>query len=352
MRSKSRWAQGAQRDSRQGIRIADDYQGRRDRREGDRSEGPPREHGCADGARGREQDIRSCRRRHDDRDRARAGHFSRRGQARRQRRQSDGHQARHRSRRRRRDRRAEEDGEAGERQHGGAGRHHLGQQRRADRQGHRRGDGKGRQRRGHHRRRGTDHRHLARDRRGDAVRPRIPVALLRDRSRADGSGARQPAPAHLRKEAVRAEGSAARAGKSREERVVAADHCRRRGKRSAGHARREQAARHLAGGRGESARLRRSPEGDARRHRHPDRRAGDHRRPRHQAREPHHRRSWRGQEGDDRQGHTRPSSRAPATGKPSKGASSSFGRRSRTSPPITIARNCRSGSRSSSAAWR
>ena len=59
-------------------------------------------------------------------------------------------------------RRAEEDVQAGQRQHGRAGRHHLGQQRRDDRQDHRRRDGQGRQRRRHHGRRGQD----ARDRPG------------------------------------------------------------------------------------------------------------------------------------------------------------------------------------------
>ena len=50
-------------------------------------------------------------------------------------------------------RRAQEDVEAGERQHDRAGRHHLGQRRRDHRQHHRRGDGEGRQGRRHHRRR-------------------------------------------------------------------------------------------------------------------------------------------------------------------------------------------------------
>ena len=73
--------------------------------------------------------------------------------------------------------------EAGQRQHDRAGRHDLGEQRRDDRQDHRRGDGQGRQGRRHHGRRGQDARDLARGRRRHAVRPRLPVAVLRDRSR-------------------------------------------------------------------------------------------------------------------------------------------------------------------------
>ena len=44
-------AEGAQRHPRQEIRLADDHQGRRDRREGNRPAGSAREHGRADGAR-------------------------------------------------------------------------------------------------------------------------------------------------------------------------------------------------------------------------------------------------------------------------------------------------------------
>ena len=58
----------------------------------------------------------------------------------------------------------------------------------------------------------------------------------------------------------------------------------------------------LAGRRGEGAGLRRSPEGDARRHRRPDRRQGRHRGPRHQARDHDARGPRSGQEGHHRQG--------------------------------------------------
>ena len=51
---------------------------------------------------------------------------------------------------------------------------------------HRRGDGEGRQGRRHHRRRGQGHGDHAGRGRGHAVRPRLPVAVLRDRHRAHG----------------------------------------------------------------------------------------------------------------------------------------------------------------------
>ena len=64
--------------------------------------------------------------------------------------------------------------------------------------------------------------------------------------------------------------------------IIAEDH-RRRG---AGHARGQQAARHASGRRGQGARLRRPPEGDARRRRDPDEWPGGDRGPRDQARIP------------------------------------------------------------------
>ena len=68
--------------------------------------------------------------------------------------------------------------------------------------------------------------------------------------------------------------------------------------RGAGHARRQQAARRPEGRGRQGAGLRRSPQGDARGHRHPHRRPDDRRRPRHQARERH--------PPDARQGQARP----------------------------------------------
>ena len=64
---------------------------------------------------------------------------------------------------------------------------HFRQQRCHHRQHHRRSDEEGRQGRRHHGRRVQDHGHRAADRRRHAVRPRLSLALLRDRSRAHGS---------------------------------------------------------------------------------------------------------------------------------------------------------------------
>jgi hypothetical protein len=63
------------------------------------------------------------------------------------------------------------------------GRQHLRQQRRVDRQDHRRGDGQGRQGRRHHRRGRQEPEQRTRRRRGHAVRPRLPVALLHQQPR-------------------------------------------------------------------------------------------------------------------------------------------------------------------------
>ena len=73
--------------------------------------------------------------------------------------------------------------------------------RREHRQDHRRGDGEGRQGRRHHRRRGAHAlRRQPRRGRGHAVRPRLPLSLLRDRRGAHGGGARgRPDPACTRR---------------------------------------------------------------------------------------------------------------------------------------------------------
>ena len=70
------------------------------------------------------------------------------------------------------------------------GRHHLRQQRQGDRQPDRRGDGEGRQGRRDHGRGGQGPGDHAGDGGRHAVRPRLPVALLRDRPGEDGSRAR------------------------------------------------------------------------------------------------------------------------------------------------------------------
>ena len=107
---------------------------------------------------------------------------------------------------------------------------------------------------------------------GHAVRPRLPVAVLRDRSRAHGSGARESGHPDPREEDQLDEGSAAGARAGGAPEPAAAHHRGGHRGRSAGDARRQQAARHAAGRRGEGAGLRRSPQGDARGHRDPHRR--------------------------------------------------------------------------------
>ena len=82
--------------------------------------------------------------------------------------------------------------------------------------------------------------------RGHAVRPRLPVALLRHRRRAHGGGARErqdPAP---REEDQLDEGPAAGARAGRQAGHAAADHRRGRRGRGAGHPGGQQAARHAA----------------------------------------------------------------------------------------------------------
>ena len=131
-------------------------------------------------------------------------------QERHRRRQPDGAQARHREGRRRGGRRAQEAVEARQGQEDRPGRRDLGQQRRRDRRAHRRGDGEGRQGRRHHRRGSQDHGDDPRGRRGHAVRPRLPVALLRHRPRADGGRARGRLHPDPREEDLEHEGPAAR----------------------------------------------------------------------------------------------------------------------------------------------
>ena len=114
---------------------------------------------------------------------------------------------------------------------------------------HRRGHGEGRQGRRHHRRGVADHGDGARGGRGHAVRPRLPLALLRDRPRAHGSRAREPLHPDLREEDLEHEGPAAGAGEGRAAGRAAADHRRGGRGRGAGHAGGEQAARHAASAR-------------------------------------------------------------------------------------------------------
>ena len=110
------------------------------------------------------------------------------------RREPDGAQARHRAGGREGRRGAQEDVQDDQGQEGDrAGREHRRQQRQDHRQPHRRGDGEGRQGRRHHGRGSQGDGDDPRGRRGHAVRPRLSLAVLRDRPGADGDRARRRA---------------------------------------------------------------------------------------------------------------------------------------------------------------
>ena len=258
-------SQGPQCRHRQEVRLADRHQGRRHRRQGNRAGRPYRKHGRPDGEGSRHQDLRRRRRRHHHRHRAGRSHLQRRPQERRRRRQPDADEAGHREGRRGRHRGAQEALDPVRRQEGdGPGRHHRREQRQRDRQPDRRGDGEGRQGRRHHRRRRQEPRDQARVGRGHAVRPRLPLALLRHRSGEDGGRARRRLRPDPREEDLGDQGPGPGAREGGPERQAAADHRRRRRRRSPRHAGDQQAPRHAQGRGREGPGLRRPPQGDAR----------------------------------------------------------------------------------------
>ena len=230
------------------------------------------------------------------------------------------------------------------------GRHHLGQRRQGDRQDPRRGDEEGRQRGRHHGRGGQEPGDRARRRRGHAVRPRLHLALLHHQRREDDRGAREPLHPDPREEADLAAADAADARGGGAGSRAAADHRRGGRGRGAGDAGRQQAARRPQGRGRQGAGLRRSPQGDARGHRDPDRRHGDHRGSRHQARERHAQHARPRQEGDDRQGQHHDRRRRRQEGRHRGARQARSRRRSRRRPRTTTARSCRSGWPSSPAA--
>ncbi len=141
--------EGPQRRSRKELRCAPDHQGRRHRRQGNRALRQVREHGRADAARGRVEDLRRGRRRHDDGDRACPVDRPRRREGRRRGHEPDGPEARHRYRVR-----SHYQGSEGalegrlDQCRNRPGRHHLGEWREGNRRHDRPRHGKGRQGRG------------------------------------------------------------------------------------------------------------------------------------------------------------------------------------------------------------
>ena len=222
----------------------------------------------------------------------------------------------------------------------------------ADRQDDRPGDAEGRQRRRHHGRGSQGARDRSRDRRGHAVRPRLPLALFHHQRREDAGRARGRLHPPAREEALRpaVDAAGARGGGA----VGQAAPHHRRGRRGRGdrHARRQQAARRPEGRGREGAGLRRSPQGHARGHRDPHRRPADLRGPRHQARERDHGHARPRQEGDHREGKDHHRRRRRQEGGHRGAGAARSRRRSRRPPPTTTARSCRSGWPSSPAASR
>ena len=150
---------------------------------------------------GGHQDQRQGRRRNHHRHGARPPIYEEGLQARRRRQQPHGSEARHRPGGRGGGRRAQEAFEADQGQEGDRpGRHHLRERRRHHRRHHRRGDGEGRQGGRHHGRGGQGARDHPGGRGGHAVRPRLPLAVLRHQPRADGGLARGALHPHHREE--------------------------------------------------------------------------------------------------------------------------------------------------------
>ena len=136
-----------------------------------------------------------------------------------------------------------------------------------------------------------------------------------------------------RKEDQQPARAAADPGADQPEGQAAVDHRRRRRRRSARGARRQQAPRRAQRLCREGPRLRRSPQGDAGRHRHAHRRHADQRRPRHEAREPHARAARPRQEDHRRQGQHDDRPRRRQARKTSRSGSSRFA--SRSKPPTS-----------------
>jgi chaperonin GroEL len=175
----------------------------------------------------------------------------------------------------------------------------------------------------------------ARRRRGHAVRPRLPVAVLRDRQRAHGGGPRRPVHPHHEKKISNMKDLLPLLEQVAKLGQAPADHRRGRRRRGAGDAGRQQAARHAA----TCARSRRPASAIAARRCSRTSRsspaAGDHRGSRPQAREPDPQ-GPRPRQARSRSTRTTPrSSTAPARRPTSTPASSRSARRSRRPPRTT-----------------
>ena len=118
-------AQRTQRHPGEKVRLSDDYEGRRHRREGNHAQGSARKPWRADDEGSSEQDVGHCWRWHHDGHRAGAGNLSRRCEERHRRGQSYGPQAGHRQIRRSDHQSVERDIQARLRIDDRAGRHHF-----------------------------------------------------------------------------------------------------------------------------------------------------------------------------------------------------------------------------------
>ena len=238
-----------------------------------------------------------------------------------------------------------------EQERDGPGRHRGQQQRHRNRRTAGRRHGKGRQGRRDHGRRGQEPEDRSRMGRRHAVRPRLPLALLRHQSDHDGVRARRRLRAGLREEDLQHQGTGAGAGGRGQRGQAAVDHRRGRRRRGPGHAGHQPAARHVQVLCRQGARLRRPPQGDDGRHRHPDRRHADLRKPGHQARKPAADRPGPRQEDHRRQGQHHDHRGRRQDGR-HQGPHRADSPRDRAWPPATtIARSWKSGWPSWPAAW-
>ena len=170
--------------------------------------------------------------------------------------------------------------------------------------------------------------------------------------RAHGGRPRGPVHPDREPEDRRGQGHPAGARAGHPGRSAAAHRGRGRRGRVARDDRRQQAARHLLGRRGQGAGLRRPPQADARGHRHPHGRRGHHRGDGPQAREHEALAARQGPQDRRRQGHDHDHRRRRRLRGDQGPHQAAQVRRSRTPTPTSTARSSRSASPSCRAAWR